>query len=199
MKFKTLKIEDLKWQASLLYVGHNICSAVIISATKMITTANCARKVPAEKMNKLTALVGSSDAKTGGVVVPHLSILEHPRFNIKSLANDIAIVFLIGYELEFSNKIGAAFITSASCSRTLSSSSIVTAAGFVKTNFGKYSLVSLTMPATNQNVCEAAYKKRMKGEEFSDRRICAFSPRQEFRSLCTSDSGGRYSISFKLF
>lgn len=145
----------------------------------------------------MKALVGSSDSNVahGGLIIPNLEFLTHPRYDSNiGIANDIALIFLNEFELAFGRKIGAAYITAASCNRTLPSRTTVSVAGFINNN-GFYSLVSAKIFTTDQKVCIGQYKNHT-DVVLPEHTMCAYSNTNEFQKLCQSDTGGSYKIYF---
>lgn len=71
--------------------GSHRCSATIISATRLLTAAQCTIDKVA---GGIQYRVGSRDSRSGGQYMYVEAIINHPEYNPKTLSNDIAVVWL---------------------------------------------------------------------------------------------------------
>ncbi|XP_041362245.1 chymotrypsin-1-like [Gigantopelta aegis] len=82
-------IADYPYMCSLVYSGSHTCGCVIISASKILTTAQC---VDGRNPSLLNVIVGETD-RTSGVAIPLQDVKVHEDFNtgIYRSYNDVAI------------------------------------------------------------------------------------------------------------
>lgn len=177
LNFEPVKFEDLNFYASVLYNGSHICSAVIFSTSKLITTARCVLTVPEDKRNKLQAIVGKVD----GLIIPLFKPYIHPRYN--GLSHDFAVLLMNEYELKFGTKIGRATFLN----WDKITSRMVTFAGFIS-NSKVNGLVSVTGRLMDQKACKDQYMNHTK--VIPEHTVCGIPRSNEFIALCESDKGG---------
>lgn len=84
-------INHYPWMASMNAFGSHRCSATIISATRLITAAQCTIDKVA---GGIQYRVGSRDSRSGGQFMYVETIFNHPEYNPDTLRNDIAVVWL---------------------------------------------------------------------------------------------------------
>lgn len=84
-------INHYPWMASMRVYGVHRCSATIISATRLLTAAQC---TIGKVASAIQYRIGSRDNRTGGQYMYVAAIFNHPEYNAKTLRNDIAVVWL---------------------------------------------------------------------------------------------------------
>lgn len=84
-------IEEFPWQVSMEFMGSHRCGGSIIASNKIVTAAHCVRGVI---LKYLQVRVGATHVGKDGQLVGVMKIIEHEDYNIPSLNNDIALLFL---------------------------------------------------------------------------------------------------------
>uniref|UniRef100_A0A1A9WYW7 Peptidase S1 domain-containing protein n=1 Tax=Glossina brevipalpis TaxID=37001 RepID=A0A1A9WYW7_9MUSC len=94
-------ISSLPYQVSLLLYDKHHCGGVIYNESIIITAAHCLLNLTA---SKLKVRAGSSFWNRDGTVIQVADFKLHENFNLKSFANDIALIRLVD-ALTFDSKI----------------------------------------------------------------------------------------------
>ncbi|XP_017075132.1 trypsin beta [Drosophila eugracilis] len=98
---RNINITQVPWQVSLHYLGKFHCGGSIYSETIIITAAHC---VENKRIGDIEIRAGSSNHKSGGVLVEVENFRYHERFTRKDFRSDVAVIKLRN-PLTFSNTI----------------------------------------------------------------------------------------------
>lgn len=170
-----------------MYNESYLCSAVIMSDSKLLTSASCiVGKVPEEKRKDVQALVGiSGTIVKNGLPIPGFDINIHPHYDGRAF--NIAILVLSDHVLKFGKRIRTShFAWDGYLMKRGKKDTAI--AGFINNN-GVYSLVGLKMPIIKRTDCVEIYKKHNK--VLPKDAQCGIG-NKELTSICKTDNSGSY-------
>lgn len=99
-------IEEVPYQAAILYNERLSCGASILDKTTLLTAAHCFHKYfdEGQPISLWSARVGSELVHAAGTLVDFKSIKKHPQYNKVTVDFDVAIIKLTS-SLVFSDSI----------------------------------------------------------------------------------------------
>uniref|UniRef100_A0A2A4K747 trypsin n=1 Tax=Heliothis virescens TaxID=7102 RepID=A0A2A4K747_HELVI len=183
-------VEQYPTIAALLYSYFGIsfsqsCGGTIITRRAILTAAHCPS---GDTINKWRIRVGSSYANSGGLVHTVIAIIVHPKYNSRTIDNDVAILRTTG-NIIFGNVVKPAAISGNGY--ILDDNEIVWAAGWGTTSAGGISseqLRHVQLWTVNQVICRSRYATR--AANITDNMLCSGVLDVGGRDQCQGDSGG---------
>ncbi|KAF2880270.1 hypothetical protein ILUMI_25893 [Ignelater luminosus] len=176
-------IEQYPHQLSLLLYGSHICGASIVSSNYALTAAHC---TDGSSASSLSVRAGSSYRGQGGEVVAVSRIIQHSRYNSRTIDYDISLL-----QLARALQLGRP-IYLVSQNQNVSPGTAVAVSGWGAMNEGgspSSQLQAVTISIVSRQTCRNAY-----GESaITDRMICAGVPAGG-KDSCQGDSGGPMKI-----
>lgn len=180
-------VEEFPWQVSMVYSGSHRCGGSIVEVNKIVTAAHCVRGV---LLKYLQVRVGATLVSDDGHLVGVMKIIEHEDYNIPSLNNDIALLFL-DEDLVFGDKVQP--IPLPIQGRKVPAGSISLVSGWGALEQGGPSPLQLqfvAVPIVDDKLCETAVRGVI-----TDTMICAGNYEEGGADSCQGDSGGPLVVS----
>ncbi|XP_055850333.1 trypsin beta-like [Episyrphus balteatus] len=176
-------------QISLQRNERHFCGGSIIAEKYVITASHCTVKIIANNEQSICRVrAGSSFWNQGGITKSIKSIINHPKYEPKSMVYDVAILELY-----------SGFIWSASikpiklCSTLLEDDTLTEVTGWGRLAEDNKNLPEQLQEATvkfmNAVTCSSPLYKY--GDSIMSSMVCAYEPGQD---SCQGDSGGPLSI-----
>ncbi|ODN00708.1 Transmembrane protease serine 9 [Orchesella cincta] len=174
------------WVAAIVFKFNNtrqiFCGGSVIATKYLLTAAHCTAQMEKVGLNSYTAILGTNDLNENGALeLKVASTTTHPKYDPKTLANDVALVELES-RITFSQTVVPICITPQVGVPFINKSAIV--AGWGDTTDG-----GLSINVLSNNACQARYKNTTNPElkDIAITRICAASLNKD---SCQGDSGG---------
>ncbi|XP_022211863.1 trypsin-4 [Drosophila obscura] len=144
------------YAASLRVDNAHVCSAIIVSGTKLVTTAHCTqRELKQIVPSRISCRVGSTNQYAGGRIVYVESVTVHPDYY--ELQNNVAVITLTS-ALAFTDRIQAVALASGD-DELPAVGSAVSVAGWGRTVEGSnsYKIRELALTVAAEADCLDAY------------------------------------------
>ncbi|KAJ8736129.1 hypothetical protein PYW08_006785 [Mythimna loreyi] len=161
------------------------CGGTIITHRSILTAGHCPS---GDSIIRWRIRVGSSFANSGGIVHTVIAIFVHPKYNSRTIDNDVAILRTTA-TIVFGHLVQPAPI--AGVNYNLRDNDTVIAAGWGTTSSGgspSEQLRHVQLWVVNQSVCRSRYQAR--GNNVTDNMLCSGWLDVGGRDQCQGDSGG---------
>ncbi|CAL8126065.1 unnamed protein product [Orchesella dallaii] len=178
------------WVAAIVRVSKTkapkiVCGSSIISKKYLLTAAHCVEYMEQVGVDNFRVVLGTNDINEDDTFQMEVaSVIIHPRFDEKTLANDIGLVELTS-SLEFSQSILPICVTPQIGVPFLNQSAIV--AGWGSTSFGGSTTtmqMQIMVDVISNTECQTHYVNET---EITKTMMCA---RRTNKDSCQGDSGG---------
>ncbi|XP_037040530.1 trypsin alpha-like [Bradysia coprophila] len=183
-----VSISSFPWAVSLRSWGAHRCGAAIITPTRILTAAHC---TIGGSNTGFEVRAGSTQRESGGQLVASERVINHPRFSLSTIENDICVIWLSS-ALTL-NPAAVAVIPLHDDGFDLRAGTMVTVAGWGA--LCEYegceeapSLRAVTLPVVSNALCNAHY-----GGGVTAGMLCAGFA-DGGRDSCQGDSGGPLSM-----
>ena len=184
---------EFPWQAIIFFSNFTYkCGASLVGGQWIITGAHC---VNGHRYSDLQVRLGEWQVNSDAESLPHVdvnisSIYIHPKFNNRSLQNNLAIVEL-NIPVEYNFHINT--ICLPSYGKVLHSGTRCIATGWGKDAFeGSFQVIlhKVDVPFVEHEHCQALLRKTRLGQHFRLHESFSCFGGEENKDACTGDGGG---------
>ncbi|XP_055850330.1 trypsin delta-like [Episyrphus balteatus] len=182
---RAANINEYYWQVSIQQYKQHFCGGTIIAPTWILSASHCTEDIIKEgKEHTCQVRAGSSNWSSGGVTKDVAKMINHPKYDTKTVQYDVALIKLV-----------AALIWSASIKpATIINHPLANGAPVEVSGWGQLAEDNQLLPQYLQAVLvnflprEACMKQPYRyGQQIMDGMVCAVG---EDKDSCQGDSGG---------
>lgn len=149
-----IDISQVPWQVSLRKYGSHFCGASIIGEKWLLTAAHCTEGIRWAAL--LSARIGSSNNNQGGTVYKVKRIIQHEKFDPRTMDFDFSLLELTE-EIEFNENARAIALANEQDEIEVDTICLVTGWGDTLTSESRSQLRGAKVPIFNRKKCNTEY------------------------------------------